>query len=69
MVEDEEVEAVASDATVHPRFPDPDPAALQDNYYANLYEKDVDFRSLSRQDAEFAAMYGSVGSPSSSGKD
>lgn len=29
----------------------------QDSFYRSLYVKEVDFRSLSKQDDEFAAMY------------
>lgn len=56
--EDEEAGAIAPTGAFHPRFPDSDTTAVQDNYYANLYTKEIDFRSLSKQDAEFAAMYG-----------
>jgi len=37
-------------------FPKSDLSAVQDSRYASLYAKEVDFRSLSKQDAEFAAM-------------
>ncbi len=40
-------------------FPESDSSSTRDRYYANLYTKEVDLRSLSKQDAEFAAMYGS----------
>jgi hypothetical protein len=58
---DEHEEAAASDEVVHPRFPESDHAAVQDNYYANLYKKEIDFRGLSKQDAQFAAMYAPLG--------
>jgi 23S rRNA (adenine1618-N6)-methyltransferase len=50
---------VASDEVLHRRLPDSDHSSVKDSYFANLYTNEVDFKSLSKQDAEFAAMYGS----------
>lgn len=55
---DEEV--ATSGKVVHREYPEGDPSTLKDSYYANLYTtKKIDFRVLSNQDAEFAAVYGS----------
>ncbi|OIW32285.1 hypothetical protein CONLIGDRAFT_264520 [Coniochaeta ligniaria NRRL 30616] len=47
---------VASGEIIHRDFPESDISSVRDSYYANLYTKEVDFRGLSKQDAEFAAI-------------
>ncbi|KAB5523824.1 hypothetical protein GE09DRAFT_1152708 [Coniochaeta sp. 2T2.1] len=47
---------VASEPVGQRAFPGSDLSAVKDSYYANLYTKEVDFRSLSKQDPEFAAV-------------
>jgi hypothetical protein len=50
-------EAVAPKKTVHRHFPDSDLTGVKDSFYRELYNQEVDFRSLARHDADFAAMY------------
>lgn len=50
-------EAVTVSKTVdRRRFPHSDLSGVKDNYYRDLYTKEVDFRQLAKQDAEFAAV-------------
>lgn len=52
---DEEA-AVTPRKIVHRDFPGSDLSGVKDNFYRELYNKEVDFRSLAKQDADFAAM-------------
>ena len=53
---DDDGAVIASESIAQRAFLEFDASAVKDSYYANLYTTEVDFRSLSKQDAEFAAM-------------
>lgn len=48
---------VRTGQSIHREIPKSDRSFARDSYYANLYTKEVDFKSLSEQDAKFAAMH------------
>jgi hypothetical protein len=50
-------EPVARRETVRRHPPDYDLSGFKHTFYRELYNQEVDFRSLARQDADFAAMY------------
>jgi len=48
---------VNSDRVLDRTFPVPNLSTAQDSFYRHLYTKEVDFKSLSKQDVKFASVY------------